>query len=680
MKEWLEHNHEKIIYGLAAIAALLLIVLFSVRNSMSGDIARLSEANNALEAAAAKNAEELEERGSEIENLKRDLDGSKAEINRLAAENGEMTSQIASLDASLGGERKKAARLADAAAIRREVMENMRNDIAELRRAKRDAEERNKELELEKSSSDAKIRKFGESLKIYEGPARAEDALPSVSGSEPAIVVTLSDASFLRTLSRAVSLAFTKLSGMDAGEDDFRQLSSVISLFEEFTASAREASLLFIPSDDPDVYFSLFADEDKFDKFIESLSAADLDPLVLERRSVLFAADAWGLLEGPDREPLFYIAKRPAGGKTLVLMARSEDAIAEMFMASAGVSPRFEVLRATSGPNYWQMKFPDGFKVGDWLDLFSFDYDLRDIMSSFYGNKEQVLWTVSEFSWTSSGNIVSFEGYSDVMKQNPKLFPAKNIPGRQAEIFGKGDLAYYVSFDAGFLLNCVFLGDETAKDAFFGYLGRNLASDDFLSEDELRRIVTDSRLSIVCVADGGDVSAAYVMLENEAEKIIDKIFSFAEPFEGTEVGIPGWRSALTWPSPAPGIPAAAAAKSGGRFLLGFGDEESLSNVLDIPDSYKTYVSGDNIMSAVVSSGFLDAVLGLMDKDAPEENDALFKRFYSSLAELRDSFEVIRASAGDAETGKGEIVLKEGGDLLGAYIELLGISVMMMNMR
>jgi hypothetical protein len=89
-----------------------------------------------------------------------------------------------------------------------------------------------------------------------------------------------------------------------------------------------------------------------------------------------------------------------------------------------------------------------------------------------------------------------------------------------------------------------------------------------------------------------------------------------------------------------------------------------------------------MMSAVVSSAMVDAAVGVARRAASEMGVSLddldepfVKYFMSSADGLRDSFEAVCGKVTADGNGHGKIVLKEGGDLLGAYIKLLSLGTM-----
>jgi uncharacterized coiled-coil protein SlyX len=648
MKEWLEKNREKIDYGLVILILILLVAIFFTRDTSSKEIARLNKANSVLETTASMNEEKITE---------------------LTSANNELKSRITSLDKTLAKSNKEMNQLNDSISIRRKAMENMRNKIAELRRENNNYQRQNREdagLELER------LREIEKKLWSLDN---TESALPAAPDAKSTIALKLSDTGALGGVVSDLSRTITTLSSINPRMQGLEKLIPMVDMIKDFAAATQEMSMLIIPSPNPDFYISFLADEDKFDEFI---SRPPNPYYNFEAWDTIFAPkEAWTFhVEGASK-PLFYILKRQVGEKALVLLAKNEKAISEMSLTLWGKSPRFAVERATSGPNYYQVKFKDGFKIKDIADAFSFNPYMRTLPM---GNTDKVLWTISECSWTREEDVISFDSYSDFLKQNPELTRTRKASTEPFTIFGDGDLAYFVSIDAGLLLHCVFLGsDDPAGQVYSLLSGLGGAAMSILSEKDIKEILANSKLSIACVANGKKISTAYLMLETDASETINKLFKISDSIGGSGAKIPGWSDAISLPLQVPGIPDIVMAKNDGAIMFGLGDESSFEHMITIPESYKDYVLRDNIVGLLVSSKLMDVVLGLIDVAAEqsgkgsEDDEILVKHVYSVFSSMKDSFDVICGNVKSSERSEGKIVLKEGGDIVGSYLELMTLN-------
>ena len=172
MNEWIKKNNEKVIYGLAILAVILLIALFSTRSSLSQETARLNSANTELAAVSAAKDKELDEAKEKIGELETGFEESKAEAEKLAAEvaaltaaNGELTEKAATLDAELENAKSEIDRLDFVALLRANNVENLTSEVTVLRRVESESEEEIVKLRGELEVADANIKQLEETIK-----------------------------------------------------------------------------------------------------------------------------------------------------------------------------------------------------------------------------------------------------------------------------------------------------------------------------------------------------------------------------------------------------------------------------------------------------------------------------------------------------------------------------------
>ena len=494
-----------------------------------------------------------------------------------------------------------------------------------------------------------------------------ENALPAVPDASGTIAFKLSDASSLAALTTDVLQAYAGFSKFGGVPDTTAKLASSLEMIREFALAASEMSLLITPSDTPSVYLSLFVNEEAFDNFVSGRREFERWP------GAPSEGTGWTLkIETPAyrSDQALYILKLHSGRRTMVLISDNARGVADMANAALGISPGFKAERVTAGDSYYQIKFRDGVTVGDIIEHFTFNKNSRGLMETLAADLEYVLWSRVECSWTLDGETLSMESYSDMFQLNNDL-AARKATVETADIFGEGDLAYFFSVDADFLLRFIFLGANDPVGFLF-----SLAGDDFpplFSERELRKIVDSGVLSIVCVADGPSISTAYLLLESEAPEVVDKLFSLSYLMRGRHAEIQGWENAMTWPVPIPGFPEIVLAKNGGALLIGLGSDESLGKKLTVPEAYEPYVSRDNAIGVIVTPRLLDIMIDLAELAADlseQEMSSGDELIYEAITSLRDSFELICGRFFLTGKGDGKIVFSEGGNLLGSYLKLL----------
>ena len=572
-----------------------------------------------------------------------------AEIARLTLANAELSDQVSSLDAAFSDAKIEINRL------EKDILD-LRNEVASLKLAEAGPQEEQPD-QIEESPV---------------VPLSTESALPAVPDASGTIALKLSDTSSLVNFTSHLMRLFAELSKFTEAFAMPEELAHGLEMLKEFAASTSEMSLLITSSDDPMFYLSFFVDEITFDDFITKRR---------ESAYGIYGFEVW-----PDApangtgwtmkidDPLFgdapaaYILKLSGGPRTMVLLSNNIQGISGMESAVRETSPSFNIERATAGESYYQVKLRDGFKVGDIIDVFSFDRDIRDLMEALAGDPERVMWSVSECSWTRDGEMLSFDSFSDIFLLNPEFASARQ---GTAGIFGDGNLAYFLAADVGFIMRCIFLGASDPAGLLFSLVGSEIAP--MFSEKDLRNIVDSGVLQVACVADGPSLSTAYLLLESEAPDVVDRLFSMSYMMGGRHAVIPGWQNAMTWQIPLPGFPDIVLAKNDGALLIGLGSEKSFGTEFIPPDEYKPYLSREVVMSVIVSPRLFDAAINLIELAVIQDGGAMSdadENIYGALMALRDSFDLICARVSSTSNSDGKIMLKEDGDLLGAYLKLM----------
>ena len=176
MNEWIKKNQEKVIYGLAILAVILLIAMFSTKSSMSEEIDRLSKANSALESDSAAKDKTIGEEREKLEELTGNLDSAKTEAAKLSSEvagltaaNAEFSDKIKSLEESLSEARIEIDRLEFVALLRQKNADNLKNEVDVLKRAEAGLEETITALRREAESADARVKELEDTVKSLGG-------------------------------------------------------------------------------------------------------------------------------------------------------------------------------------------------------------------------------------------------------------------------------------------------------------------------------------------------------------------------------------------------------------------------------------------------------------------------------------------------------------------------------
>ena len=176
MNEWIKKNQEKVIYGLAILAVVLLVAILSTRSSMTQEIDRLSQANAALEADSAARDKILGEEREKLEELTRNLEATKAEAAKLSSEaehmtaaNEELSGKVKSLEVSLSDARVELDRLDFVALLRKKNAENLKNEVDLLKRAETGWEEVMAKLRSEADLAAARVKELEDTVKSLGG-------------------------------------------------------------------------------------------------------------------------------------------------------------------------------------------------------------------------------------------------------------------------------------------------------------------------------------------------------------------------------------------------------------------------------------------------------------------------------------------------------------------------------
>jgi chromosome segregation ATPase len=176
MNGWIKKNHEKVIYGLAILAVILLIAIFSTRNSLSQEIDRLSKANTQLTADSEARDKTIDEEREKLEELTRSLEAAKAEASKLSSEieahtvtKAELSDKIKSLESSLSDARVEIDRLDFVALLRKKNADNLSSQVDGLNRVKTEGDKVIAEMKREAESAAARVKELEETVKSLGG-------------------------------------------------------------------------------------------------------------------------------------------------------------------------------------------------------------------------------------------------------------------------------------------------------------------------------------------------------------------------------------------------------------------------------------------------------------------------------------------------------------------------------
>jgi hypothetical protein len=497
-----------------------------------------------------------------------------------------------------------------------------------------------------------------------------KNALPSMPTGDT-IPMTLTNLNVPRsTVSGLGGVISALMSSMTLGGKTERDttisgLTSAFDGFGDLAEATREISLLAVPTDNPALYLSLLVKGDAIDMF-------------MSRSGTLYTTDKWDatsiggtgwvvrvpLVESPS----LYVLKRPAkNNDDTVYIANSEKAISDMVSSSEGRSPRFAPTRETSGSDFLQIKLQNGLTYGAMAQAFSFNPAVKQLMTK---NWDKIMWTISEVSWTKNGNSWTSESYSDFFQQNPEFIANGVKSAEEPKIFGDGELAYFMAFDAGFATRLMFQDGYNLGGAS-QFAGANSAI-----IEELRPILENSRVTMLCTEKDGKTRTAYMMLETDASDSLDKLYQTYSPLTAMLGGGPakleGWDSAVSMTIPLRGGPSAniVLALKNGALLAGIGDIEDFSKNITVKKAYSEYLSKDNVMNVILSSKIYDILLGLMETmpSGIAKNDANAKTATNGMKALRSSFDAICGNIKSSGKSNSMIILTEGSDPIMAITE------------
>ncbi|MDR3279368.1 MAG: DUF4339 domain-containing protein [Synergistaceae bacterium] len=502
-------------------------------------------------------------------------------------------------------------------------------------------------------------------------PLTPEAALPASDDSETTFFLQLADADTLKAVVRvlsAVAPVFASKLGEGIRTDGF---ADALNVTGDFLDTVNE--MAFFASPDQVVYYaSFFADKDAFDSFVSKKA-----PLLgFERWDTELASGDDAAWVGPfsGAAPYIYVLIRPVDTRNLVLAAGSEGGIADMISAFEGKSPRFAVERKTSGDNLFQMKSKKGFSMSNFVDIFGLDDELA---SQLYGNLDKVLWSFTEHSWTSEGNRVDIESFSDLFEKSPEFISNRPKISNPPQILGEGRLVSFNAADIGFVLHCVFPSSADPVGELFKLSGAGTVPPAIAGD--LRAILERSRLSVVCVANEKKLSTAYLLLESDAKESLDKLYALTGMFAPGGAALSGWDSASAIPIPLPGAPNIVIAHRTGAILAGVGDIASYGKSVSVPSEFKNFLSPDNVMNSVLSSEFMDTLIGMIDEGTAMRGDGASTReideMRASFAKIRDSFDTFRGNMQPSGKSYSEFVFTGKGDVAGLFEALLTPALM-----
>ncbi|MDR3279836.1 MAG: hypothetical protein LBT23_04930 [Synergistaceae bacterium] len=643
MEEEAPKNRNTITCTLAIVVLILLAALLYMWNSTSNEIAGMAKANSSLDDKVVRLEKDIAGAKASVDELKsegRELRGAAAKLN---AENEELKKRVTSLDISLAEADETIGRLNELMSVRRKAIENMRNKIAELK-------EENK-----------KLREAMERTGLFSIPDETSSAIPSVPDAKASVVLEMRDVDGMSSVLSGAWKMMTRLSDdLPGNKQDISYALEFLKAAGEFTGSVKEMSALVAASDESkaDVYISFFVDGGAFDDFISKATG----PVYRfdEWDTALAPGGAWIVKVDSLERPVLYVLKLSDGLKTMVLMSDNENALLSMMKASSGIIPRCAVKRATSGRNFYQLKFDNGVLAGDLARVFG------EAMPPSLGEaRDKILWTISECSWTKVGDAVEFDSYSDLFERNPELLPARAASAAQYDIYGGGDLAFFMSADLRFLLNVAFIGYNDPIKEFISRFAGDLSP--FLPESEIANIIDSGKLSAAITSGGENKMSAYLMIEADSPKAVDSLFSLTSLLDGMDrEEIAGWDDAAIKRVPSPSAEFGAElnvvlARRGGTILAGIGGAGDFAAAMPLSDDVKSYMSKDNIMGVVVSSKIFDEAMNLfrIPLAEGETDDARGAReLYDILGELRDSFDMVCSRLDASRRGAGKIVFKE----------------------
>jgi hypothetical protein len=99
----------------------------------------------------------------------------------------------------------------------------------------------------------------------------------------------------------------------------------------------------------------------------------------------------------------------------------------------------------------------------------------------------------------------------------------------------------------------------------------------------------------------------------------------------------------------------------------------------VPSEFKNFLSPDNVMKSVMSSEFMDMILGMIDEGiAMSGNRASageIDDMKASLVKIRDSFDTIRGNLQPSGKSYSEFVFTGKGDVVGVFEALLTPALM-----
>jgi hypothetical protein len=509
-----------------------------------------------------------------------------------------------------------------------------------------------------------------------------DKALPQVAGD--IIALRLNDMSVPQSVVEGMKGAVASITPMltEEGAERAAAITTFTSALDglgDLIKATEEMSLLAVPSENPGYYIALRVKGDAVDLF-------------MSRPGTFYAVDKWDgnpgggtgwIVRTPLTQNQLFVVKRPTAdaASSIVLAASSEEAIKSMISAAEGQSPAFSPSRATGGADFVQMKLQNGITHRMIAESMPADSDARQMWMK---DPDKVFVTISETSWTKNGNIWDSETYSDLLDRNPELIAHRPQSATAPKLHGDGELAYFMAFDIGFMLNGMLPDADNLIKETSKFLGPDTGA-----SETIAAILEAGRISLLCTEKERKAKTAYMLLETDAAESLDKMYQTYSPFTAMLGGVPaqidGWDSAVSMTIPFRGGTSTniVLAHRKGALLAGVGDIGDFSKDLEVSGDYGNYLSKDNLMNVIMSSNIYDILLGMLENmptgtagTTSQEVDAVV----AGVNAFRESFDSICGNLKPDGKAESRIITTEGGDPIAAMFELFSRTAILMPRR
>lgn len=419
--------------------------------------------------------------------------------------------------------------------------------------------------------------------------AGPEQAIPKVYVSSQVFVKIENPENFKNKLEKKASLLGDMQNTMSLPDAYVRMLDKREGFVEwvgGLLGSAENAAFL-IAGDSEDkandglFYLSFIPKESAFNKLI---SNSDDSAFLVEKWEQDKGDEGWivkpslKLANAFEKLPSLYLLKTSSKKGAPILVSDKPDNIDQMQKALKSGSSRLTIKRHNSAPDFVQVKHPIKTREGE------------------------TKITTSEIAWIEDDTSAHAQFYTDVFSLiTGRAVPKSGLRG-DVPILGNGSLVFVAGVDIPYACFSAYPMDADPVAKVLKDL-TSFSPFPFPYKDELHKIMSEGRISVVVVqgeGDDTDYSTVYFVLESKAKDAMEKLVSLPKSLM-QKSSLNGWDSCYT--VDAGGKLKVLFAQRGDIVMIGLGSPESYSKKASIPAEIKDFSAPQDLANMVATPSF-----------------------------------------------------------------------------